>query len=78
MSQLNGDYRAHNERMTAYLAHVKQLPPQFEKVLVKQISRDSNSHADALDKLPSILAKLWNSATTYLTGTEHKGNEEEH
>ena len=56
-SQLNGDYQARNERITAYLAHAKQLPPQFEKVKVEQIGRDSNSHADDLAKLFSMLTK---------------------
>ncbi|XXG49634.1 hypothetical protein AAC387_Pa02g3763 [Persea americana] len=37
--------------MAAYLAHVKQLLPQFDRVEVKQIDRDSNSHADALINL---------------------------
>ena len=62
-SQMNGDYQARNERMATYLAHAKQFPPQFEKVEVKQIGRDSNSHADAL-------AKLLNLAIIYLTATE--------
>ena len=50
--------------MVAYLAHAKQLLPQFEKVVVKQIGINSNSLAD-------VLAKLLNSAITYLTTMEH-------
>ena len=34
-SQLNEDYQARDERIAAYLAHAKQLLPQFEKVEVK-------------------------------------------
>ena len=47
-SQLNGDYQARNERVAAYLVHAKQLLSQFERVEVKQIGRDSNSHTDHL------------------------------
>ena len=54
-SQLNGDYQARDERMAAYLAHTKQLLSQFERVEAKQISKDSNSHADALANLASAI-----------------------
>ncbi|MFX9209104.1 reverse transcriptase-like protein, partial [Acinetobacter baumannii] len=54
-NQLSGDYQARDERMAAYLAHTKQLLLQFEKVEVKQIGRESNSHADALASLASAV-----------------------
>ena len=41
--------------MVAYLAHVKQLISQFERTEVKQIGRESNSHADALANLASAV-----------------------
>ena len=41
--------------MATYLAHAKQLLSQFERVEVKQIDRDSNSHADVLANLASAV-----------------------
>ena len=54
-SQLSGDYQARDERIAAYLTHAKQLLSQFERAEVKQIGRESNSHADALANLSSAV-----------------------
>lgn len=54
-SQLSGDYQARDERMAAYLSCAKQLLLQFQRAEVKQISRLSNSHADALANLASAV-----------------------
>ena len=54
-SQLSGDYQARGERMAAYLAHAKHLLSQFKRTEVKQVCRDSNSHADALASLASAV-----------------------
>ncbi|KAJ8618285.1 hypothetical protein MRB53_014471 [Persea americana] len=54
-SQLSGDYQARDDRMAAYLAHVKELLSQFERVEVQQIGREFNSYADALASLASAV-----------------------
>ena len=41
--------------MAAYLTHAKQLISQIERAEVKQIGRESNSHADAIANLASAL-----------------------
>ncbi|XXG59961.1 hypothetical protein AAC387_Pa04g1958 [Persea americana] len=53
-SQLSGDYQARDDRMAAYLAHVKKLLSQFERAEVQQIGREFNSYADALASLASV------------------------
>ncbi|XXG78142.1 hypothetical protein AAC387_Pa08g2147 [Persea americana] len=54
-SQLSGDYQARDDRMAAYLAHARGLLSQFERAEVRQIGRESNSHADALASLASAV-----------------------
>ena len=54
-NQLSGDYQARDDRMAAYLAHTKELLSQFEKAEIRQVSRQSNSHADALASLASAV-----------------------
>ena len=41
--------------MAAYLAHANELLSQFERAEVRQIGRESNSHADALASLASAV-----------------------
>ena len=41
--------------MAAYLALAKKLLSQFRNAEIKQIGRDSNSHADALASLASAV-----------------------
>ncbi|XXG88794.1 hypothetical protein AAC387_Pa12g0960 [Persea americana] len=54
-SQLSGDYQAREDRMAAYLACARGLLSQFERTEVRQIGRESNSHADALASLASAV-----------------------
>ncbi|KAJ8615907.1 hypothetical protein MRB53_035279 [Persea americana] len=54
-SQLSGDYQARDDKMAAYLAHARRLLSQFERAEVRQIGRESNSHADALARLASAV-----------------------
>ena len=54
-SQINGEYMARDERMTAYLLKVQQTMTNFQAVRVEQISRSMNSHADVLATLASVL-----------------------
>ncbi|KAJ8624792.1 hypothetical protein MRB53_033322 [Persea americana] len=54
-SQLSGDYQARDDRMAAYLSHAKRLLSELERAEVQQISRESNSYADALANLASIV-----------------------
>ena len=54
-SQLSGDYQARDDRMAAYLARARGLLSQFERAEVRQIGRESNSHADALASLASAV-----------------------
>ncbi|KAJ8639191.1 hypothetical protein MRB53_015885 [Persea americana] len=41
--------------MAAYLARAKELLSQFERAEVRQVGRESNSHADALASLASAI-----------------------
>ena len=55
-SQINGEYMAQDECMAAYLLKVQQTITNFNTVRVEQISRNLNSHADALATLASVLS----------------------
>uniref|UniRef100_A0A2N9I0I0 Uncharacterized protein n=1 Tax=Fagus sylvatica TaxID=28930 RepID=A0A2N9I0I0_FAGSY len=55
-SQINGEYMARDERMSAYLLKVQTAMTDFETVRVEQIGRNLNNHADALAKLASVLS----------------------
>ncbi|XXG51512.1 hypothetical protein AAC387_Pa03g0060 [Persea americana] len=55
ISQLSGDYQARDDRMAAYLARARGLLSHFERAEVRQIGRESNSHADALASLASAV-----------------------
>ena len=41
--------------MAAYLAHARGLLSQFERVEVRQIDRESNSHVNAFVSLTSVV-----------------------
>ncbi|XXG82606.1 hypothetical protein AAC387_Pa10g0517 [Persea americana] len=62
MSQLSGDYQAWDDRMAAYLAHAKELLSRFERAEIRQIGRESNSHADALASL-ALAVEVGNKRT---------------
>uniref|UniRef100_A0A2N9IX95 Uncharacterized protein n=1 Tax=Fagus sylvatica TaxID=28930 RepID=A0A2N9IX95_FAGSY len=55
-SQINGEYMARDERMSAYLLKVQTAMTDFETVKVEQIGRNLNNHADALATLASVLS----------------------
>uniref|UniRef100_A0A2N9HH77 Uncharacterized protein n=1 Tax=Fagus sylvatica TaxID=28930 RepID=A0A2N9HH77_FAGSY len=55
-SQINGEYMARDERMSAYLLKVQTAMTDFETVRVEQIGRNLNNHADALATLASVLS----------------------
>ena len=55
-SQINGEYMARDERMSAYLLKVQTAMTDFEIVRVEQIGRNLNNHADALATLASVLS----------------------
>jgi ribonuclease HI len=55
-SQVNGEYMARDERMAAYLLKVQQTIANFDAVKVERISRNLNSHAEALATLASVLS----------------------
>ena len=54
-SQLSGDYQAWDDKMAAYLAHTKELLSQLERAEVRQVGRESNSHAEALASFASAV-----------------------
>ena len=54
-NQLSGDYQARDDRMASYLAHAKELLSRFERTEIRQVGRESNSHADALTSLASAV-----------------------
>jgi hypothetical protein len=55
-SQINGEYMARDEHMAAYLLKVQQTITHFDTVRIEQISRNLNTHADALAILASVLS----------------------
>ncbi|XXG59271.1 hypothetical protein AAC387_Pa04g1381 [Persea americana] len=54
-NQLSGDYQARDDRMVSYLAHTKGLLSQFVRTEIRQVGRESNSHADTLASLASAV-----------------------
>ena len=55
-SQINGKYMARDECIATYLSKTQEVIGHFNKVIVKQIGRNLNSHADALATLASALS----------------------
>uniref|UniRef100_A0A2N9HC52 Uncharacterized protein n=1 Tax=Fagus sylvatica TaxID=28930 RepID=A0A2N9HC52_FAGSY len=55
-SQINEKYMARDECIAAYLSKTQEVIGHFNKVIVKQIGRNLNSHADALATLASALS----------------------
>ena len=55
VNQIMGQYTAKNDRMTQYLAKAKHLLSKFSNYKLHQISRESNTHADALATLATAL-----------------------
>lgn len=53
VSQLNGEYEAHEETMQRYLRMVKEQMTQFEECQVDYIPRGENVKVDALSKIAS-------------------------
>ncbi|XP_072073815.1 uncharacterized protein [Arachis hypogaea] len=52
-SQVNGSYQARDSLLQKYLERDKELSKQFEEVAVQHVSRERNTRADLLSKLPS-------------------------
>ena len=54
-NQISGEYQVRDERMSAYLTVARSLLVEFDSILVAQIGREHNSHADILAKLATTL-----------------------
>ncbi|XP_028091378.1 uncharacterized protein LOC114291717 [Camellia sinensis] len=64
VNQLSGVYKTRDERMAMYAGKAKDLLKKFQSIRVERISRDKNSHADALACLGSSVdtkdaRKIW-------------------
>lgn len=55
MNQVTGEYAARDERMMAYAKEVVRLLALFQDCRLQQVSRDDNSHTDALANLASAI-----------------------
>lgn len=53
VSQIDGMYLAKDPSLAAHLKKAKELIASFEKVMLQQLPRDENSHADALVNVAS-------------------------
>lgn len=51
VNQIMGTYQARGSRMASYLSLAKELQSYFKEFKIKQLSREDNSHADALAAL---------------------------
>ncbi|MCH98000.1 RNA-directed DNA polymerase (Reverse transcriptase), partial [Trifolium medium] len=52
-SQVSGEYQTKDERLTEYLALIREKLAQFKESEVKHVPREHNSRADVLSKLAS-------------------------
>ena len=57
VNQVQGNFKARDPRMKAYLDLVKQVMDGFSTVKVIQVARAQNKHADSLATLASSIAK---------------------
>ena len=55
INQLKGEYVARNDRMEAYMKTANSLLAKFDHHELNQITRDQNTHADALACLSSAI-----------------------
>lgn len=55
VNQIGGDFQTRDSRMAAYLDLAKEFILTFEHVKVERISREDNTHADALVNLGSAV-----------------------
>ena len=55
INQLKGEYAARDERMAAYMKTANSLLTKFDHHELNQITRDQNTHADALACLASAI-----------------------
>ena len=55
VNQSTGEFEARDERMSAYAKEVIRLAELFQNCRLLQVSRDDNSHADALANLASSM-----------------------
>ena len=54
-NQLNGEYTARDDRMIAYVKEAQRLIQEIGEVMVKQVGREENAHADSLASLASAV-----------------------
>ena len=59
VEQINGDFKARDQRMQRYLSKIRRLQSNFEAFSIKQIPRSKNSHADSLAILPPHQGKAF-------------------
>ncbi|XP_075640644.1 uncharacterized protein LOC142612433 [Castanea sativa] len=55
VSQVNGEFKARDERLQRYLARVQRVRAQFKSFALKQIPRGQNAHAESLAMLATSL-----------------------
>ncbi|XP_075636621.1 uncharacterized protein LOC142608844 [Castanea sativa] len=55
VGQVNGEFKARDERMQRYLARVHRVRAQYKSFALKQIPRAQNSHVDSLAMLATSL-----------------------
>ena len=55
INQLKGEYAARNDRMAAYMKTANSLLAKFDHHELNQITRDQNTHTDALACLASAI-----------------------
>ena len=70
VTQTTGEFAARDERMSAYAKEVIRLSALFQNCRLLQVSRDDNSHADALANLASAVqpGKARTIMVDYLSG----------
>ena len=55
VNQTTGEFAARDDRMSAYAKEVSRLVALFQNCQLYQVSREDNSHADALANLASAI-----------------------
>ncbi|CAN1215297.1 Gag-Pol polyprotein [Linum perenne] len=55
VNQVNGSFEVKEESLLPYFDEVKLLMSEFKKIVISQIAREENCHADALSKLATAI-----------------------
>ena len=58
VGQVNGEFKAKDERIQGYLITVRQAQARFKSFTLRQIPRGQNSHADSLAMLATSLGSI--------------------